>query len=166
MAGVVRAVLGGKPGAAEAASGGVGLRATKDTETQRFESARSNYQIFASGHLIVARELFGWEFAYDLTFDAALHLGTTAAVIAFFWSEWLVMLRSGWQWLSRRDSPVDDPGRVYDTRLLIVLAIGSIPAAIAGVFFEAVLDVRSPIIVGIMLIVFAVSVRGRQVCGR
>ena len=112
--------------------------------------------ISSSGHLIVARELFGWEFAYDLTFDAALHLGTTAAVIAFFWSEWLAMLRSGWQWLSRRDSPVDDPGRVYDTRLLIVLAIGSIPAAIAGVFFEAVLDVRSPIIVGIMLIVFAV----------
>jgi undecaprenyl-diphosphatase len=112
--------------------------------------------ISSSGHLIVARELFGWEFAYDLTFDVALHLGTTAAVIAFFWSEWLAMLRSGWQWLSRRDSPVDDPGRVYDTRLLIVLAIGSIPAAIAAVFFEAVLDVRSPIIVGIMLIVFAV----------
>jgi len=43
--------------------------------------------ISSSGHLIVARELFGWEFAYDLTFDVALHLGTTAAVIAFFWSE-------------------------------------------------------------------------------
>ena len=49
--------------------------------------------ISSSGHLIVARELFGWEFAYDLTFDVALHLGTTAAVIAFFWSEWLAMLR-------------------------------------------------------------------------
>jgi undecaprenyl-diphosphatase len=47
----------------------------------------------SSGHLIVARELFGWEFADDLTFDVALHLGTTAAVIAFFWSEWLAMLR-------------------------------------------------------------------------
>ena len=112
--------------------------------------------VSSSGHLIVARELFGWEFADDLTFDVALHLGTTAAVIAFFWNEWLAMLRSGWQWLTHRNTPVDDPNEVYDTRLLMVLAIGSIPAAIAGVFFEAVLDVRSPIIVGIMLIVFAV----------
>jgi len=111
--------------------------------------------ISSSGHLIVARELFGWEFADDLTFDVALHLGTTAAVIAFFWSEWMAMLRSGWHWLAHRDTPVDDPERVYDTRLLIVLAIGSVPAAIAGVFFEAVLDVRSPIVVGIMMIVFA-----------
>jgi len=111
--------------------------------------------VSSSGHLIVVRELFGWDFADDLTFDVALHLGTTAAVIAFFWSEWLAMLRGGWRWLTRRDTPVDDPDEVYDTRLLIVLAIGSIPAAIAGVFFEAVLDVRSPIIVGIMLIVFA-----------
>jgi len=111
--------------------------------------------VSSSGHLIVARELFGWEFADDLTFDVALHLGTTAAVIAFFWSEWLAMLQSGWQWLTHRGTPVDDPEQVYDTRLLIVLAIGSVPAAIAGVFFEAVLDVRSPIIVGIMMIVFA-----------
>jgi undecaprenyl-diphosphatase len=113
--------------------------------------------ISSSGHLIVARELFGWEFADDLTFDVALHLGTTAAVIAFFWNEWLAMLRSGWGWLSRRDEPLDDPDRVYDTHLLLVLAIGSIPAAIAGVFFEVVLDVRSPIVVGVMLIVFGIA---------
>src|SRR5262245_23456229 len=99
--------------------------------------------ISSSGHVIIARELCGWEFADDFTVDVALHLGTTAAVIAFFWSEWLAMLRSGWRWLMHRDTPVDDPAQVYDTRLLIVLAIGSIPAAIAGVFFEAALDVRS-----------------------
>jgi undecaprenyl-diphosphatase len=113
--------------------------------------------ISSSGHLIVVRELFGWEFADDLTFDVALHLGTTAAVIAFFWSEWVEMLRSGWGWLTHRDTPIDDPKRTYDTHLLIVLAIGSIPAAIAGVFFEVVLDVRSPIVVGIMLIVFGIA---------
>jgi undecaprenyl-diphosphatase len=111
--------------------------------------------ISSSGHLIVARELFGWEFADDLTFDVALHLGTTAAVIAFFWSEWLAMLRSGWEWLRHRDRPLDDPETAYDARLLALLAIGSIPAAISGVFFDVVLDVRSPVVVGIMLIVFA-----------
>jgi undecaprenyl-diphosphatase len=113
--------------------------------------------ISSSGHLIVARELFGWEFTDDLTFDVALHLGTTAAVIAFFWSEWLAMLGSGWDWLRNRDRPLDDPEKVYDARLLVLLAIGSIPAAIAGLFFDIVLDVRSPIVVGVMLIVFAIG---------
>ena len=35
--------------------------------------------ISSSGHLIITRELFGWDFADDLTFDVALHLGTTLA---------------------------------------------------------------------------------------
>jgi undecaprenyl-diphosphatase len=134
--------------------------------------------ISSSGHLIVARELFGWEFADDLTFDVALHLGTTAAVIAFFWSEWLAMLRSGWRWLASRrketgartpepeasahravlGNPGDDPDTAYDARLLGLLLIGSVPAAIAGLFFDIVLDVRSPVVVGVMLIVFGIVI--------
>jgi undecaprenyl-diphosphatase len=38
-----------------------------------------------------------------------------------------------------------------------LLAIGSIPAAMAGLFFDIVLDVRSPIVVGVMLIIFAIG---------
>jgi len=111
--------------------------------------------ISSSGHLIVTRELFGWEFADDLTFDVALHIGTTIAVIAYFWSEWLAMLRSGWEWLFRVDKRTS-PDRAYDARLLALLAIGSVPAGVAGVIFDAFLDVRSPIVVGVMLIVFAI----------
>ena len=127
--------------------------------------------ISSSGHLIVARELFGWEFADDLTFDVALHLGTTAAVIAYFWSEWLTMLRSGWHWLSTRErveprARSHEPGfraaaaadreQGYDARLLVLLAIGSVPAGITGLIFDVFLEdeVRSPIVVGAMLIVF------------
>ena len=126
--------------------------------------------ISSSGHLIVARELFGWKFADDLTFDVALHLGTTAAVIAYFWSEWLKMLRSGWNWLFTRE-PVEpgtrsrepefsrsaaDREQGYDARLLVLLAIGSVPAGITGLIFDLFLEdeVRSPIVVGAMLIVF------------
>jgi len=119
--------------------------------------------VSSSGHLIVARDLFGWEFADDLTFDVALHLGTTAAVIAYFWSEWLRMLRSGWDWLFRRDGSQEpgarsqEPGG-YDARLLGLLAIGSVPAGITGLIFDVFLEdeVRSPIVVGAMLIVFGV----------
>lgn len=123
--------------------------------------------ISSSGHLIVARELFGWEFADDLTFDVALHLGTTAAVIAYFWSEWLAMLRSGWRWLSRRKTPADAEG-AYDSRLLMLLAIGSLPAAVTGVFFDAFLEdeVRSPIVVGVMLVVFGGVLYAAERVGR
>lgn len=111
--------------------------------------------ISSSGHLIVARDLFGWEFADDLTFDVALHLGTTAAVIVYFWSEWRAMARSGWNRLfgSEDAAPEANPS-AYDSRFLILLAIGSVPAAITGVFFDVFLDVRSPTVVGVMLIVF------------
>ena len=51
----------------------------------------------------------------------------------------------------------------------MLLAIGSVPAAISGLFFDIVLDVRSPIVVGAMLIVFGLvifvidrSSRGRR----
>jgi len=111
--------------------------------------------ISSSGHLIVARELFGWEFTDDLTFDVSLHLGTTVAVIAYFWSEWLAMLRGGWHWLFKRDRETGSH-QGYDSRLLILLAIGSVPAGITGVIFDAFIDVRSPIVVGVMLIVFAI----------
>ncbi|MBF8286798.1 MAG: putative bacitracin resistance protein [Dehalococcoidia bacterium] len=49
--------------------------------------------ISSSGHLIITRELFGWDFADDLTFDVALHLGTTLALLVFFWREWLLTRR-------------------------------------------------------------------------
>jgi undecaprenyl-diphosphatase len=111
--------------------------------------------ISSSGHLIVTRELFGWEFADDLTFDVALHLGTTVAVIAYFWSEWVSMLRSGLGRLFRRDQPASTK-EAYDSHLLVLLAIGSVPAGITGAIFDVFLEdeVRSPIVVGVMLIVF------------
>jgi undecaprenyl-diphosphatase len=109
--------------------------------------------ISSSGHLIVARELFGWDIGDDLTFDVALHLGTTAAVLAYFWREWLAMARASLRWIRTRSDIAG--GGPYNARLLFLLALGTIPAGIAGLFESTVEDsVRSPLIVGIMLIVF------------
>jgi len=108
--------------------------------------------ISSSGHLIVVRDLFGWESTDELTFDVGLHLGTTAAVIAFFWSEWRQMLQSGWGLVTRATRAQG----AYDERLLLLLVVGSIPAGVAGVIFDAYLEdeVRDPIVVGAMLVVF------------
>ena len=123
--------------------------------------------ISSSGHLIITRELFGWEFANDLTFDVALHLGTTVALVVYFWREWLQMLRSGTRWLAAggRDP---DPVSVYSSRLLFLLFIGSLPAAVVGFIFDNWVEekVRSPFVVGAMLITFGLALLAAENLGR
>jgi undecaprenyl-diphosphatase len=122
--------------------------------------------ISSSGHLIITRELFGWEFTNDLTFDVALHLGTTLALLVFFWQEWLRMLRGGISWaMGDRD-----PGTttVYGARLLFLLAIGSIPAAVVGLIFDNWVEneVRSPLVAGAMLVTFGIVLFSAENAGR
>src|SRR2546423_2603439 len=55
--------------------------------------------ISSSGHLIIVPWLFGWhDFAgkqsLEKAFDTALHIGTTVAVIAYFWNELWKLLRA------------------------------------------------------------------------
>ena len=122
--------------------------------------------ISSSGHLIAVRELFGWQFADDLTFDVSLHLGTTIAVLAFFWREWTQMLRSAFLRLSgaRR---VESAG-VYDYRMLLFVAAGSVPVAIVGLALNSWIEdeIRSPIVVGVMLILFGLTLAFAERAGR
>lgn len=113
--------------------------------------------ISSSGHLIVVRELFGWEFTDDIVFDVSLHVGTTVAVLVYFWHDWLRMARSGLRWLTGdRERRVAEEG--HDAHALGLLVIGSIPIAIVGgLLADTVEDeIRDPIVVGVMLIVFAI----------
>jgi len=123
--------------------------------------------ISSSGHLIITRELFGWEFANDLTFDVALHLGTTVALVVFFWREWLLMLRGGLRWLTA-GGPDPDPASAYGGRLLFLLFIGSLPAAVVGFIFDNWVEekVRSPFVVGAMLITFGLALLAAENLGR
>ena len=124
--------------------------------------------ISSSGHLIVARDLFGWEFADDLTFDVALHLGTTAAVLIFFRDEWLYMLRGGLARIFGGEPAQSRFGTVYDERLLVLLALASVPTAIVGIvvstWFED--DLRDPIVVGVMLVVVGLVIYGAERVGK
>ena len=46
--------------------------------------------VSSSAHLLVVPWLLGWE-SPGLAFDAALHLGTLAAVLVYFWRDLLAM---------------------------------------------------------------------------
>ena len=84
--------------------------------------------ISSSAHLVLVPWLFGWSNP-GLTFDVALHLGTLTAVLLYFWRDIariLVALARG----AARGKFYADP----DARLGVLIAAGSVPAAVAGYF--------------------------------
>jgi undecaprenyl-diphosphatase len=111
--------------------------------------------VSSSGHLIIVRELFGWEFTEELVFDVSLHLGTTAAVLGYFAGDWIGMARSGLRWLAGdRERHV---GESADAHVLALIMVGSVPIAIAGFALQDWIEseVRSAVVASAMLIVFA-----------
>jgi undecaprenyl-diphosphatase len=94
--------------------------------------------ISSSAHLIIVPWLFGWNNAVltSLSFDVALHLGTLVAVIWFFASDWVRLIRAGVASLVERKIGSDP-----DRKLAWLLVIGCIPGGIAGVLGESKIDV-------------------------
>ncbi|MCX5786154.1 MAG: undecaprenyl-diphosphate phosphatase [Elusimicrobia bacterium] len=80
--------------------------------------------ISSSAHLALAPRVFNWQDP-GLGYDVMLHLGTLAAVLAYFAADWLKIFRDA---LTR-------PGE-KEGRLLWLLAAGTIPGAIMGLLFN------------------------------
>ncbi len=102
--------------------------------------------VSSSAHLIIVPWLFGWP-EPGLAFDAALHLGTLAAVLVYFRHELLGMARAVPLALAqpgrllRAPAPGDRPSpQEQDARLLWLLAIATVPGAVAGLLGERAID--------------------------
>jgi undecaprenyl-diphosphatase len=108
--------------------------------------------ISSTGHLILARELFGMDETFALAFDAVLHLATAAAVIIYFhrdiWNLLQTLLRS----LSRL------PVNQKDVTLLKAIALGTVPAVLLGLSLESMMEeaFRNPLLVAGVLVVGSV----------
>lgn len=106
--------------------------------------------VSSSGHLILIPRLFEWP-DQGLSFDVGLHVGTLTALLVYFWRDWVRMFRSGIAdffahgFKFRKQRP--------DSQLLWLLALGSVPAAIAGFLFNSWIEdnVRQPWLVAITL---------------
>jgi undecaprenyl-diphosphatase len=116
--------------------------------------------VSSSAHLILVRAVFGWgEDAFWLPFDVACHVGTLAAVLAFFWSDILGLVRA----LPRVVS--SNPGR--DGRHLRLIAVGTIPVVIVGVLWAHAIEesARTPVVaittLSLGAILFFVAERAR-----
>jgi len=90
--------------------------------------------ISSSAHLIIARDIFkigiDMQASIELTFDVALHFGTSLAIIIYFWKDLWKILISG---LTKGTKDVD--GKIF-----WYLIIATIPAGIVGVLFEDVFE--------------------------
>jgi undecaprenyl-diphosphatase len=89
--------------------------------------------VSSSGHLILVPHVFGWP-DQGLAFDAVMHLGTLAALLAYFRRELLGMASGALpRWLAG----------------LLVLA--TIPGALVGVVLEKLIEakLRSPVVIAV-----------------
>jgi undecaprenyl-diphosphatase len=108
--------------------------------------------ISSSGHLILAREIFGIGDANGLAFDAVLQLASCVAVLVYFRSDVKLMIVSALALVSRRFNrqEVGIEGNV----LLGAIALGTIPAVILGALLEPYMETvfRSVTFVAVTLI--------------
>jgi undecaprenyl-diphosphatase len=111
--------------------------------------------ISSSGHLIIVPWLQDYTFlqdhdAFNKTFDVALHAGTLVAAIAYFRAEVVVLLR-GFVAVVRQRAIRTDAQRIS-----VAIAIGTVPAVIAGGLGSSFIDehLGEPWMIAIQLIVF------------
>lgn len=107
--------------------------------------------ISSSGHLVLVPWLLGWP-APGLAFDAFLHLGTIAAVIAYFWRDLWNLVGAGLRSLRDR-SLAGEPER----KVAWLILLGMLPAALAGLLLESFFEelFGNPAAVGVFLLLTA-----------
>lgn len=108
--------------------------------------------VSSSGHLVIGQALLNLRIP-GVRFEVALHLATLVSVVAVYRSRILELLRGGL--LERRRE---------ESRYLVALVVGTVPAGVAGLLFEdrfeALFD--RPAVVGVALLVtgtFLISTR-------
>ena len=110
--------------------------------------------VSSSGHLNLFPWVFGWDKISD-SFDVALHLGTLLAILIFFFKDWVVLIKGGFNQVVKKEKSKE--GKMFWN-----LVIATIPAGILSL----ILDKISEKIVGdnlnfeMLLIAIALIVMG------
>ena len=102
--------------------------------------------ISSSGHLVLVELLLGIKEA-GLAFDVFLHMGTLVGVLVYFRRDIFLMVTA----LVRPNVLGDEAG--FQRRLALYICLGTIPAAVAGIFLKHMVETvfRSPYIIACTL---------------
>ena len=104
--------------------------------------------ISSTAHLALIPWLFGWADP-GLAFDIALHVGTLAAVLIYFFRDWVQIICQGFG-----IHIGTDPALKRNSMLLWLLVAGTIPAGVIGYLFQkqAETTLRTPTVMASMMI--------------
>jgi undecaprenyl-diphosphatase len=94
------------------------------------------FPISSLGHSVILPRLLGWDIhqndPFFITFLVATHLATALVLLAFFWRDWVRIVKGIGRSLAQRQIAQDDT----DARLGWLLIVGTIPAGILGLLLE------------------------------
>lgn len=109
------------------------------------------FPISSLGHTVILPPLFGWSLDQAspafLPFVVVLHVGTAAALLLYFWRDWLFVVRGLFG-----HGPV---AAVRDARRLLgMIVVATLPAVVIGFLFEKLVRglFASPLIAALFLI--------------
>jgi undecaprenyl-diphosphatase len=118
--------------------------------------------VSSSAHLILLPRLLGWV-DQGLAFDVAVHIGTLAAVVAYFRHDVTCLLLAWGKSCVRRQLTAD-------AQLAWLVLLGSVPVVLAGLLFHGIIEssLRSPLVIATTTIVFGLllglsDLRGQKV---
>ena len=119
--------------------------------------------VSSSGHLLLGQYFLGMDQdRFGLTFDAAIHTGTVAAVISYFWRD---LLRMAGAFLRSLRGPNFEERH---QRMAYLILVATVPAGIVGLLFQGFFEneVRSPWLVAFNLVLVGVLFIVGEVVGR
>ena len=115
--------------------------------------------ISSTAHLLVFTKLFNWTTVGQKYFVDAIQFGSVIAVVLYFWSDILHILVGGWTALIQRDWQREE------WKLLVGIAVGTVPALGAGFLLRDVLP-ESAVLIAVMSIVMALLLGVAERFGR
>ncbi len=99
------------------------------------QGVTEQFPVSSLGHTVVIPGALGWGDLLDnetfLPLVVMLHLGTAAALLIFFWHDWLALIQGFFQTLKQRRIGVDP-----NERLFWLVILGTIPAGLIGLLLE------------------------------
>ena len=86
--------------------------------------------VSSSRHLNLFPWVFGWEKISD-SFDVALHLGTLLAILIFFFKDWIILIKGGFNQVIKKEDSKE--GKMFWN-----LVIATIPAGILSLILDKI----------------------------
>jgi undecaprenyl-diphosphatase len=130
------------------------------------QGATELFPVSSLGHAVLVPSLLHWNFKQSdpsfVPFLTLLHIGTATALLVFYWKQWVEIVRGFFSAAFR--------GRIANDneRLAMLLMVGTLPAAVLGVYFESRIKTffASPYVAAGFLVVNGFLMLGAEVIRR